>query len=301
MDLFYRRWGTFSVRDHIDGQALIRDVLMYDKLVFPVPADDRERERWEEMGWKPELQERRLEILGDDLVEKINWDEDKRQQLEDTMVKRRAVSESARCDGTTNVLARTVEPDDPVQNVEVVAAYRSVPQLKEEYVLKEHQGQAKPLYLVVGNRLELPTFEDSEDGLREAVGFAKKQDFVDQRRALFDWQKQLLNLPEDVPLKDALDDLEKRIKAYEEFMAEVEGDKSTHKAATVLRLVGTTIAATIAANLMGLEYRFVKTLADTLMVFTDFGPKNEAWKGVPADAAPAAMFYHTKKEFFDEH
>jgi hypothetical protein len=30
------RWGTLSVRDHLDLQAVIADLLLYDRLVFPV-------------------------------------------------------------------------------------------------------------------------------------------------------------------------------------------------------------------------------------------------------------------------
>ena len=32
-----QRWGTFSVRDHQDAGQLIPEVLLYDRLIFPVP------------------------------------------------------------------------------------------------------------------------------------------------------------------------------------------------------------------------------------------------------------------------
>jgi len=36
------RWGTFSVKDRNDTDNLIEDVLLFDRLVFPVPPDDAE-------------------------------------------------------------------------------------------------------------------------------------------------------------------------------------------------------------------------------------------------------------------
>ncbi len=73
------RWGGFSVKDHIDAAALAADVLLYDRLLLPVPLDKSEEKRWEVEDWKPELQKERLDVLGD-LVEPVKWD-DNRQQM----------------------------------------------------------------------------------------------------------------------------------------------------------------------------------------------------------------------------
>jgi hypothetical protein len=35
------RWGTFSVIDHKNAAALVPDVLLYDRLVLPVPTTDK--------------------------------------------------------------------------------------------------------------------------------------------------------------------------------------------------------------------------------------------------------------------
>jgi hypothetical protein len=44
------RWGTFSVRDHIKTAPIISDVLIYDRLVIPVPPDDVNKEIWKKMN-----------------------------------------------------------------------------------------------------------------------------------------------------------------------------------------------------------------------------------------------------------
>ncbi len=39
-------WGTLAVDDHRRVEALVRQVLIFDRLVIPVPATGAERERW---------------------------------------------------------------------------------------------------------------------------------------------------------------------------------------------------------------------------------------------------------------
>jgi len=64
-------WGTFAVNDHCRANAFAREVLLFDRLVLPVPAHDEERERWRHPNptdatetWKPERQQQLLAILG---------------------------------------------------------------------------------------------------------------------------------------------------------------------------------------------------------------------------------------------
>src|SRR5690349_7723919 len=61
-------WGTFAVDDHRRENAFAREVLLFDRLVIPVPADDVERRRWRSPrageDWDPDRQERLLALLG---------------------------------------------------------------------------------------------------------------------------------------------------------------------------------------------------------------------------------------------
>ncbi|MCP3855406.1 MAG: hypothetical protein GY698_11830 [Actinomycetia bacterium] len=62
------RWGSLSVKDHINTSDLITNVLLYDRLVIPVfteQADRDEREYWEAENWQPDLQLERVGQLGD--------------------------------------------------------------------------------------------------------------------------------------------------------------------------------------------------------------------------------------------
>ena len=66
------RWGTFSVIDHKNVGQLVPEILLYDRLVFPVPADDDER--WTDKDWQPELMRRRVDELSEDgLAHAVTW------------------------------------------------------------------------------------------------------------------------------------------------------------------------------------------------------------------------------------
>src|SRR3974390_1343239 len=60
-----QRWGTFSVIDALDPVRLLPEVLLYDRLVLPVPKTVDDRLRWVNEGWHPESQERYYKTLGD--------------------------------------------------------------------------------------------------------------------------------------------------------------------------------------------------------------------------------------------
>src|SRR5262245_57647189 len=66
------RWGTFSVIDHKDPAALVPEVLIYDRLVIPVPATADDRSNWKKRGWEPDLLFARLERFGP-LAVQANW------------------------------------------------------------------------------------------------------------------------------------------------------------------------------------------------------------------------------------
>ena len=59
------RWGAFSVRDHVSNAPFVSEVLLYDRLVIPVPdpEDKMSEASWTNEGWKPELLHECLDVL----------------------------------------------------------------------------------------------------------------------------------------------------------------------------------------------------------------------------------------------
>ena len=45
----------FSVKEHCHPNAFVAEVMLYDRLVIPLPARDdlAELRRWEKFGWQP--------------------------------------------------------------------------------------------------------------------------------------------------------------------------------------------------------------------------------------------------------
>ena len=75
-----RIWGCYSVADHLEPRAFVADLLLYDRLVVPVPSED-DVTRWEQGHWDPERQARLLGILGG-FAERMEWSLPLRQQFE---------------------------------------------------------------------------------------------------------------------------------------------------------------------------------------------------------------------------
>jgi hypothetical protein len=89
------RWGTLSVKDHLDAQALAADLLLYDRLVFPVMSGPGEPDRWKAENWAPDLQERLIEELGVDLAVKAEWDQARRDKYHDLRRARKQIAVDA--------------------------------------------------------------------------------------------------------------------------------------------------------------------------------------------------------------
>src|SRR5579871_326061 len=84
-----QQWGTFSVKDHLRARPFVAEVLLYDKLVIPRPATEKELSaggppeaqqedevsRWRRNHWDPKAQRDLLDILGEfELAVELPWD-----------------------------------------------------------------------------------------------------------------------------------------------------------------------------------------------------------------------------------
>jgi hypothetical protein len=77
-------WGTFSVADHLRPRAFVADVLLYDRLVIPVPPEEdaAERKRWRSRRWRPARQHDLIETLPREQLIKVPWTRMHREQWE---------------------------------------------------------------------------------------------------------------------------------------------------------------------------------------------------------------------------
>ena len=212
-------WATYSVKDHLNRRALAADIMLFDRLVFPVPQvadlcydqtqpDGRgpvvwyrnaaEWERWEK-EWNPEAQESLLELLKP-VVRKVPWDSVHREAWRKEFSSNTAENHLPEYAfvATRSVLTR----DLPTYVTGVAAmgpAYRSLAQLQEELELKEISNpQPLPgsaLSAVLGWEFLIPEDPRLSDDelLRETVDFVTgDEEFRLRRTELWNWQQGFL-------------------------------------------------------------------------------------------------------------
>lgn len=87
------RWGAFSVRDHVSDAPFVSEVLLYDRLIIPIPDpnDNLAEVSWAHEGWKPNVLRDCLDVLkvktdkADGLALTVPWDNSKRERFKSRM------------------------------------------------------------------------------------------------------------------------------------------------------------------------------------------------------------------------
>ena len=213
------RWGTFSVVDHRDLVSLTPEVLLYDKLVFPAPADD-DWDRWEEQGWKPELQKRRLDQLGD-LIHRVTWTKDWREKWSDTYRQLKAMGHDVKglaLKATPLVLAMSAW-EDSVPPPIAIAAFRQPDTAKKVLGLCQRgapqEGREelhRQVCALFERLLEMPVLDNPEEAFGKAIELAHDAEFQQARRSLFEWEDE--RVADGWPPSAAMKELAKLIKDY---------------------------------------------------------------------------------------
>ncbi|MHC2289009.1 hypothetical protein [Bradyrhizobium barranii] len=155
------RWGTLSVKDHLDTQALIADLLLYDRLVFPIFSGEGERTHWRGMNWDPDGLEGVIADLGADVAVKAEWDESRRQRYKDLRKARKQIAEDA-YQTTRRVLTMDLPPVPGITEVRAVAAYHDEHKGRQDLGLTTAQPDEialGKLAFVISQRLLVPLID----------------------------------------------------------------------------------------------------------------------------------------------
>jgi hypothetical protein len=212
-------WATYSVKDHLTPRSLAIDIMLYDRLVFPVPQkaefkqgpdklsiewvkDPAEWERWEkEEDWQPERQQKLLEVLNP-VVRKMSWGfggYEKKYGMEAAKLAAQGVPDYA-FQATRTVLAMDL-PSYVTGVAAVGPAYRTVQDMERELAIKEvgerSRLPAAALATVLAWKFVAPDLSNNqlsdEELLRETVQFVSGNDEFRKRRTAFaEWQQRFL-------------------------------------------------------------------------------------------------------------
>ncbi len=233
------RWGAFSVIDYKDARKLAADVLLYDRLILPVPPD-WDRERWIQNGWDPEGLDRRIAQLGKDVAIHATWDLDRQKQWRE---KFRALQEDARdmnaaLHMTRRVLAEHGRDYRPpgVGAVEVIAAYQSEADFVE--LDSSLRSAGSDLDFLIAQRLVVPENDDSEHALDRALELRGDNTFIKRRRNFHEWQRRILS--NGVLPADAAQELVQLVSEYNDA---VRKSKGAFRVETAMLVGGLSLAA----------------------------------------------------------
>jgi hypothetical protein len=230
------RWGTFSVKDHLMPQAFVADVLLYDRLVIPFPAGDDERERWYKQGWKPDVLDGTLELLGDSAIH-VAWDKNVQEAFKtqyrtalavdnDADMFVREVKEELPYELTKSLLSTTFLPDLPkgVSKVWAMAAYTSCKGYEEDIQNERDlrgqstQEQKEHLAMVLSHRFFIPHDPKKSDQqlLKDAIKLSKQDDFKEKRANFYKWQDDIIE--QGITDKKAIEEMEQYLGQYNEIV-----------------------------------------------------------------------------------
>jgi hypothetical protein len=239
-------WATYSVRDHLARRAFVADVMLYDRLVIPVPAEGDES-HWAD--WDVARQEQLLKILGGRAVPRV-WDTNLQKKWESEMDRAKVVGAETSPDAfrmTPSVLLESVPKT--VTGVVAVATFASADEMRAALRMREivlppngNNYAPGPLAAVIGREFLVPDDRDKaeDDLLRAAVEIASDAGFRRKRAAYWRWQREFL---EECTVLDqrALDE------AVEEMSDLIEEEKAEARKAKVRLGVSFAFAAGAAA------------------------------------------------------
>jgi hypothetical protein len=205
-------WGTFSVHDHLEPEAFLREVLVFDRLVIPYPDPNTpgEWDRWRHpdpsdpsVTWNPELLDEILSILGTEaepgyndahLAQRSMWNPSTWEMIKSNAEIAALASGNPYYATALGIRAGIAKPNEIPNVVEAVAAYRSEKAWRRETrpaATPDADPESMPVMealIQIPRPLMLPPADgDWMDKLRAAVDLSLSPGFRDARHAYFTW------------------------------------------------------------------------------------------------------------------
>jgi hypothetical protein len=244
-DLDRQRWGCLSVEGHINAADLVTDILLYDRVVLPIPDTDAEWERWTKAGWDPGLTEYRQIQLAD-VAHFVPWRAELREQWADQFSRLKAMGIATRgaAYGMTSVVLsgqawRELQPAEdqerPMAPPELVAAYRSEGEAFADFAVVTDMAPERPgerpfdreVAALIRRTIHLPDLGSADDehpldveaeaeALASAVRLSGSDAYRRARRALFAFEDRVAR--EQWRVEDALVYLEAKVAEHDELV-----------------------------------------------------------------------------------
>lgn len=209
--------------DHQNASALIPEILLYDRLVFPVPPEGADLKAWQK--WNPELLKKRMtELKG--LVHTVPWTS----QLHDEWAARWEQMKKVGLDtkrvatGLTPMVLAMSAFADAVPPPIMIAAYQDPALARADVALIESPGpQAKAreeldreVRALFERRLDMPVVMHPYETYHKAIELAHDAEYQKARRSLFAWEDQMVAA--GWPTEASIKKLEELVEAHDDFI-----------------------------------------------------------------------------------
>jgi hypothetical protein len=229
-----KRWATFSVADHLDIRSLVPDVLLFDCLAFPYPADQDELAYWEEKKWDPKQLDYCVSMLGE-FAYLVDWGGGERKGIPTNIAQAadfEALSESPfqkdkkikweHAKQWTRMKIRDAVKEKRGKDLWVMPCYRSRSAFLQDQdatiTVADRNSRREALALLVGQKMRVPDDADPKVALRLAIDLARDGGYQRSRRALDNWQEDVVQRDQSTEddaqdLADLISDLNKYVTA----------------------------------------------------------------------------------------
>jgi hypothetical protein len=316
-------WATYSVRDHLAPRNLAVDVMLFDRLVFPVPAvgsfpensgpptkngpvdwktNPMEWARWENNEWDPAAQSKLLDLLSP-VIRRVPWNSEGK--IEDEY---RAEAATLAAQGVPDyafAATRTLLTRDLPAYVDGVAlgpAYRSFEEFErgggKQTLGAREVLPGQLLANVLAAEFLVPDVNDKklsdEKLLTEVVEFVTgDSEFRKRRTAFIDWQQDFI--------RNGVTDRESIDRAVKEMRELLDSANTAAKKLTVRKVARNLFrlapsALGVAGTLLGGGIEFA-----TGGVFLSFGAiavDEKVFKSAEQWQSPTAAFVHDARRHF---
>jgi hypothetical protein len=267
------RWGTFSVRDHLTDAPFVTDVLLYDRLIIPVPdpADTSIEQQMYWRSWEPEKQQTCLDIRKiktpdkDGLTMTVPWTKSKRGRFTNRISVAKAVATQQRTPdqdyymdpymATRELIRSEFLPALPagVSKAWTVVVFGSTKGFEEEVASADPRRERR-LAMMISHRFLTPVGSDPKhELLKRAVDLTTTGDYRQKRARFYEWQENIIE--ENISDEKAIEEMERLLGDYNKAIKKAftnVGEKYLFTAVPVsLGIISALVAGTTPALLIG--------------------------------------------------
>jgi hypothetical protein len=293
-----KRWATFSAVDHLDIRTLVPDVLLFDRLVFPYPANKDELAYWEARKWEPKLLDWCVLMLEElAYLVQVEWSGMKREApsangLRRTIFEKLDYQEeldykkaSADEISESGEQIRQVVFNERRNDLWVMPRYRS----RESFLQDQHATMTvadqttrrEALALLIGQKMTVPLDADPKVALRLAIDLARDDSYQRSRRALNNWQEAVIWREQSA--KDDAQDLADLVSDLNRHLAKVGAKTRQQWVFYALKRV------------LGLESNILISLGNATMDIAEIVRK----QGDEIPEGPMGVFQHVRKRVIE--